>query len=95
MGKKKAEKKEIIGTTIKMTELEKKFLNNFVEQRANAEQAFETASRNIRISIKNLWDSIDDFYPELENYRSIYNSLTGELEVIGKKRKKSAPYLDE
>lgn len=88
MGKKKAEKKEIVGTTIKMTELEKKFLKNFAEQRENAEQAFETASRNIRRSIKNLWDSIGDFYPELENYHSTYNALTGELNVIGKKRKK-------
>jgi hypothetical protein len=85
---KKKEAKNLVGKVIVMNELQKKFLDNFIEKRLAAEVAFEIASENIRRARNGLWDAIFDFYLELEGYHSNYNGKTGEVTVIGKKRDK-------
>ena len=84
MAKKKED--DLTGTCIKLSDLENKFLNNFIERRLSAEMAFEVAADNIRDARNVLWDAIFDFYPDLKKYHNQYNSKRGEIAIIGKKR---------
>jgi len=79
----------LVGKVIVMNELQKKFLDNFIEARQNADLAFDMASRNARRARDSMWDAVFDFHPELEGYHSNYNGITGEVTVVGKKRERT------
>ena len=87
--KKKAE--NLVGKVVVMNKLEKKFLDNFIQERKNGEIAFEMAAQMTRHARDGLWQAILDFHPEVEGYHSNYNSLTGAVTVVGKKREKIEP----
>ena len=82
-----AKSKDLTGKTIKFNKKENEFLSHAIERRKNGEQMQLSGARVVRESIKGLWAAIHDFKPELEEYHSLYNSETGTIDVLSKKRK--------
>ena len=86
--KTKKKDKDLTGTTITFTELQATYLKVHVTKRQNAEDMLEVAGEIITKARKLLWENIFDFCPELKNYHCNYNSETGEVNIVGKRRKK-------
>ena len=82
-----AKSKDLTGKTIKFNKKENEFLSHAIERRKNGEQMQLSGASVVRGAIKGLWEAIHDFKPELEGYHSLYNSETGTIDVLSKKRK--------
>lgn len=81
-------KDDLTGKVIKLTKVEKDFLKTFIDARQALEFILEHTAERIQAARKKLWDVILDFYPELKDYYSKYNSVKGEITVVGKETKK-------
>jgi len=85
MAKKK--EKDLTGTTIQMTDIQKDFLKNLMKHREFAEAAFEQTSEMLYEGKRAFWRTIFDFAPETKNYHCKYNVVTGEIKIISKMSK--------
>ena len=87
MATKKVTKKaiDLSGTSILLSETERKFLYNFIEYRTAAEAGLEYFSKALNDARKDLWKEMEGFHPEIKDYHSNYNALTGEIKIIKKK----------
>lgn len=84
---KKKQKQEIdlSGTTVQITELQRKFLFIVIEQRVSAQTGLDYFARALKKAKADLFETLFDFRPDLKNYHFKYNSYTGEVEVLAKK----------
>ena len=80
--------KNLVGTIITLTELQKNYLQAHVDKRCSAESILEVAGEIITKARALLWEHLFDFHPEIKDYHCNYDSKTGEMDIIGKRRKK-------
>jgi len=68
MEKDEIQNNELLGTTFEIKDEHKEAVQALYDQIEDANIAFNTASRNIRIAHRKFWETIRKLYPKLENF---------------------------
>ena len=74
------------GKIIKLTEEQLKMLRTPFAETIVARGAFKDAARWRMEAEKELWDILFDMYPEMRQYHCHYNTDTGEIQALRKRK---------